>query len=425
MKYLLTLLFGVSTGLVLGQSLQQNTPPSVQHISYLASERPDRILMTFGDDKGNSRIITWRTKETGNKGLIQWSSQTKEVEFYKDVYKKEAESTSLTTILGERVTYHEVILDELKPNEKYTYRVGDGVHWSEWIDFETTAADEFQFIYLGDAQNDLYPLWSRVIRAAYQRAPEARLVLHAGDLINHSQNDYEWAEWFAAGGYILSSIPQIIVPGNHEYVKNENGEKVGISPLWDPQFNFPKNAPQKLSDRAYYIDYQKVRFIALDSNDDIETQAVWLESLLKNNPQRWTIVTFHHPVISAAEGRINEGVMKNWKPLLDRYKVDMVLQGHDHVYGRGNAVNSGLGKWDEDSGTVYVVSVAGRKMYELSDHPWMQKKGQDVQTYQVINIGNDRLSYKAYTLDGDVFDAFDLIKIEGSANKLIEKLIEE
>ena len=130
---------------------------------------------------------------------------------------------------------------------------------------------------------------------------------------------------------------------------------------------------------------------------------------------------FHHPVISGSEGRMNEGVLKQWKPILDRYKVDLVLQGHDHVYGRGNKVDSGLGLWDENSGTVYVVSVAGRKMYSVGDHPWMEKKAENLQTYQVITVGNDKINYKAYTLDRKIFDEFDILKTAQGPNLLKDK----
>ena len=46
-----------------------------------------------------------------------------------------------------------------------TYRVGDGVNWSEWFHFRTASdrPEPFSFIYFGDAQTDLKSLWSRVI----------------------------------------------------------------------------------------------------------------------------------------------------------------------------------------------------------------------------------------------------------------------
>lgn len=412
-----------SASLAYGQPFEKNLPPDNPQFDYQASRVPDRIVMTFGEDSRSQRTVTWRTDARAGKPRLQWSADVTAVRFYRDAEEEEASSTPLVTLLGDTVLYHAVTLDGLVPGTQYVYRVGDGKYWSEWFDFRMPAADTdtFEFIYLGDAQNDLLPLWSRVIRAAHEQAPRAEFIMHAGDLVNHSRNDYEWGEWFEAGGHIFAAKPQLATLGNHEYVKDDEGEKTGISPQWPVQFNFPNNGPASFEDRAYYVDYQHCRIICLDSNEDIQEQAAWLEARLAEHDKQWVIVMFHHPVISGAEGRMNRGVMENWKPLLDKYRVDLVLQGHDHVYGRGNQVVSGLGKWDEDTGTVYVVSVAGRKTYDVGNHPWMQKKAGNLQSYQVIAVDGNTLDYKAYSLDGNVFDAFELVKNPGQKNELIEK----
>ncbi|KEO75601.1 purple acid phosphatase family protein [Anditalea andensis] len=430
--WVLILVFKIPGYGAFSQEYEKNLPPENAQIRYRASEIPDRILLTISSADAKQTTVTWRvgspSDKGSNKGLLEISPKGKTVTFYKNPVRLQAISSDFTTFMKERVIYHKVILKDLIEDQPYVYRVGNGKIWSEWFDLAPIKAKEkntFKFIYLGDAQNDLYPLFSRVIRSANQRAPDAAFYLHAGDLINHSQNDYEWAEWFAAGSWVLSTVPQMAIPGNHEYVKNEEGDKSGISPYWDAQFNYPENSPEGMNDRAYYFDYEHARIICLDSNVDLELQADWLRKVLEDSRQEWHIVLFHHPVISGAEGRMNEGVLKTWKPILDEYKVDMVLQGHDHIYGRGNNVSSGLGLWDEHSGTVYVVSVAGRKMYTISDHPWMDKKAANLQTYQVISIDKDQLFYKAYSLDGSLFDAFTLIKQKGSINQLVEQEIEK
>ena len=61
-----------------------------------------------------------------------------------------------------------------------------------------------------------------------------------------------------------------------------------------------------------------------------------VSGVLADNDQRWTVVTFHHPVWSGAEGRNNPALREIWGPILEEHGVDLVLQGHDHTYGRGN-----------------------------------------------------------------------------------------
>ena len=55
-----------------------------------------------------------------------------------------------------------------------------------------------------------------------------------------------------------------------------------VSNHWRPQFSFPvQNVPdERLKETLYYLDYQGVRFISLDSNIEMEIQADWLLSLI-------------------------------------------------------------------------------------------------------------------------------------------------
>ena len=76
----------------------------------------------------------------------------------------------------------------------------------QWIQFRTAKSTyaPIQFVYFGDAQNDILDHWSRVIRMAYQTAPNASFAIHAGDLVNIAHRDHEWAQWFKAGGFLQS-----------------------------------------------------------------------------------------------------------------------------------------------------------------------------------------------------------------------------
>lgn len=410
--------------LSLGQSLEKNTPPPNPQIPFKASVIPDRIILSFGDQVDSQRNIKWRTSLASDKQALELAVQTGKSDFHRSRLKFSAQTALQVTLQSDSSLVHEVSLIDLEKNKIYSYRVGGGDYWSPWFDFDTQEPeDSFQFIFLGDAQNDLVPLWSRVVAKAFETAPKAKFALHVGDLINHSQNDYEWAEWFHAASPYIQRIPQLIVPGNHEYIKDENEKKIGITPYWDAHFKFPANGPINLKNRSYFYDYGNSRFIMLDSNEKLEEQADWLENILASNTQKWVIVMFHHPVISGATGRVNDGVLKIWKPILDKYKVDLVLQGHDHVYARGNEVISGLDQWNEYSGTVYVVAVAGRKMYPLGDHPWMLQKFEGVQTFQTVTVFSDMLKFETYMSNGELLDAFEIIKEENSKNTINELIL--
>lgn len=87
-------------------------------------------------------------------------------------------------ILGAEVVsnHHSVTFEGLEGDTIYAYRVGVGKRWSEWVQFRTASKDPnstFTFLYMGDAQNFILELWSRPIRQAYKKAPEARFIVLA------------------------------------------------------------------------------------------------------------------------------------------------------------------------------------------------------------------------------------------------------
>lgn len=382
-----------------------------------ATIQPDRIILTWAGDPSTSQAVTWRTDSTVTKSYAQILVEGSSPNLEKPESKEYGASTSsLKGAAYERANYHSVSFTELKPDQIYTYRVGDGTSWSEWFQFKTGPASTkpFSFIYLGDAQNDIKSKWSRVIRRAFATYGDARFIVHAGDLINRSNNDNEWGEWHYGGGFINGMIPSIPSPGNHEYFRDEQ-KVLTLDPHWQAQYTLPENGPEGLKESAYYIDYSNVRMISLNTqmivldSNSLKIQAAWLETVLKNNPQRWTMITYHHPIYSTAKGRDNKEFREIFKPLFDKYHVDLLLQGHDHTYSRGQNLPTGVS--GKVGGPMYVVSVAGPKMYKVDVTPkWMDIFAENTQLFQIISVDNENLTYTAYKASGEVFDAFKLKK---------------
>lgn len=401
--------------------LAQDSPKAGSAVPDATAHRPtaipDRIILTWEGDPSYSQAVTWRTDTSVVKPIAQITPADPNGRAMADKATIiEAATTPLTSDLG-NAHYHTAIFTGLQPASQYAYRVGDGTNWSEWFHFRTASdqTEPFSFIYFGDAQNDVKSLWSRVIRGAYSDASKARFIIHAGDLINNANRDAQWGEWFGAGGWVNGMVPSIATPGNHEY------EKGTLSRHWRPQFAQPTHGPEGLEETAFVLDYQGVRIISLNSNEKQQEQVAWLEKRLSENPNKWTVVTFHHPIFSSAKGRDNPTLRNLWKPLFDKYRVDLVLQGHDHTYARSN-LDTGMNTLNPQSGTVYVVSVSGPKMYDVEKESWMQRAAADTQLYQILTINGNRLNYEARMATGELYDAFELQKQNGKANRLIEKI---
>ena len=401
------------------------------------SVHPDRIVLNLTEDPSNSMNVAWRTSIDTSTAYAEIAIATAAPKFWRNAIRIKAttETLDLSDIprAGVVSNYHSVNFGDLEANTTYGYRVGDGDHWSEWIHFKTASKSQapFSFLYVGDAQNYVLELWSRLIRQGYKSNPDASFIIHAGDLINNANSDRQWHEWFEAGSFIHSMVPSISIPGNHEYAALNDGEARQLSLYWRPQFNLPLNGPDSLAETTFYVDYQNTRFIGLNTNVDNAEQVVWLENVLKNNPNKWTIATFHHPLFSASGGRDNAALRNILKPLFDKYHVDLVLQGHDHSYARGRVsppeynLMSGVNKLDQ-TGTVYVVSVSGGKMYNIRENAWegweadRERAAENTQLIQSISIDGDRLSYESITATGELYDAFDIIKNESGPNTFVE-----
>jgi predicted phosphodiesterase len=401
---------------------------------YTPSDIPDRIILTITPDPSTSITINWRTNSSSGSedNLVEYAVADAHPEFTTKAVRINAKGKAFRfeniTAVNCRVT-----LDHLKPGTLYAYRAGRENAWSEWMQFRTAEKEvkqQLSFIYLGDAQVGIRPLWSRVIRKAYAAMPDAQLVIHAGDLVNRANQDDEWADWFAAGGYIHGSMPALMTPGNHEYT-HEDG-KPHLSAYWNEQFSLPDNGPddELLNGSCYFTDIQGLRIISLNTqmieeaitDDCISHQVSWLHRTLEHNPQQWICIVMHHPVYSTKKGRDNKKTREQLKPIFDQYRVDLVLQGHDHAYARGmEKIPLTHGGPGSRSGTMYVVSVSGSKMYETEPMEWADIIGSHLQLYHLINIENNTLSFQSYLATGELFDSFELIKEKGRPNKLIDK----
>ena len=410
---------------------------------------PDRIVLTVTENPATSLAITWRSNTFMKKAYVEFAIAEDGPKFVRKLVRQVASTERLQTKYN-KANYHSITLENLKPETKYVYRVGFKEHWSEFSHFTTASKQTkpFSFIYFGDAQNDLKSHWSRVVREAFREQPKAAFLLHAGDLVNRANSDSEWGEWFYGCGWINRTLPSIAIPGNHEYSDGV------LSDHWRKTFTLPANGPSGLEETAYYVDYQGVRIIALDTNTEIDLQAEWFERIMSNNESDWTIVTMHHPVFSTSKNRNNSVLRSKLLPLFEKYHVDIVLQGHDHAYGRTGLVsnqdarrvtakiemqsdgnetttlavkepvvdiaNTSGDQW----GTVYVVSVSGPKMYTLSDKRRFQElyksNAEKKQLFQILSVDGDKLEYSAYTVTGKIYDQFVLQKQTGQVNKLIE-----
>jgi 3',5'-cyclic AMP phosphodiesterase CpdA len=113
-----------------------------------------------------------------------------------------------------------------------------------------------------------------------------------------------------------------------------------------------------LPDLPYAKRLAGVQLLFLDANRVDQAQADWLESRLSERGPRFRVVVFHHPAWSCSNHDSTEAVVRLWVPVLERHRVALVLNGHDHNYQR----------FVSDAGVHYVVTGGGGKgLYRLDE----------------------------------------------------------
>ncbi len=389
---------------------------------------PDRIVLSPGADPARAMGVAFRT----NTQQVVAEAQITEAVDSPTLERRARLVTGTTAPLNSAngaAHYHQVRFDNLTPDTVYAYRVRGSGGWSEWFQFRTASAtpEAFRVLYFGDTQNSILSLGARAIRQGFAEG-RIDLAVHAGDLValrDELNHDDEWGEWTATGGYNFAMIPQAPAPGNHEYVdalSPDGTETRVLGDHWPLQFALPANGAPGAEKTTYFIDYQGTRLIILDGTSaldlgTLDQQTRWLESTLKSSKGHWTLVLFHQPIFTCARPNDTERLKARWKPLFDRYNVDLVLQGHDHCYSRltdpaGRDAARAAQAAAKPQGPIYMVSVTGSKMYGLNDraHTQPDKIAEDTSLYQVADVTPQKLTLRTYTASGKLYDGFHLVR---------------
>ncbi|GHB98591.1 purple acid phosphatase family protein [Thermomonas carbonis] len=402
---------------------EPNTRVPAGVIRFSPSVFPDRIVASPEQDASTGFSVAWRTSAQLDAPLLQIvvAGDSPDMGVPREIA---SSSRELRTENG-LARHHRADVDGLQPDTLYAWRVQGGGTWSAWHHTRTAARAEapMTLLYFGDTQNKNTSLTTRVIREAMRHAPDARLALFAGDLVSggDGEDDNEWGEWFEANESLPTSMMVAPAIGNHEYFEEFEDtprERRVLGAHWPLTFSLPGNGAAGAKGTTYWFDYQGVRVAVIDGTSALDlgtasAQAHWLDGVLGANPHRWSIVMTHQPFFSPRDGRDNVLLRGHLLPVIRKHRVDLVLQGHDHLYGRraGDAPTP-----------VFVVSVAGAKQYRLSREAreTMRPVAEDTQLFQVVRIDGTRLRYEARTATGCLYDAFELLDDGAAGKRLLE-----
>lgn len=373
-------------------------------------------------------------------------------------------------------TEHIITIDNLKPNTKYFYGVASGNTnlQSNSDNFFITnppvgSTQKVSIWALGDMgmgteqQTRVYQQYLK-----YTEKTPTNLWLLLGDNAYGQGMDWEYQLRFFEYYQIDRLMKQTVLmpcPGNHDYSPTPNNYKIE-DPLvaYFNIFSVPTKGEAggiASGTKAYYsYDYANIHFISLDSygREDMDKrlfskdsqQMIWLEKDLKANKQKWTIVYWHHPPYTMGSHNsdtedelrlLREGVV----PLLEKYKVDLVLNGHSHNYERSqmikghhgleatynqqtHGISTSTGRYDnskdscpyikdsqktDNEGIIYVVNGVGGSnggSQPTYPHDAMVYSNNINAGSMYLEVEGNRLDAKFITEDGTIKDQFTILK---------------
>jgi 3',5'-cyclic AMP phosphodiesterase CpdA len=393
----------------------------------VSGRQPDQVAIAYGSDPGRELVWSWRTSPEVI-GTVLCLAQAPVSDGGSGPVGPDPSCDAHRLVLGDSVCLefssvlndpvvrrHRVAVDGLDPDTTYWYRLGDGSPrgWGPWRTIKTAPArsQDVRLLYLGDAQTGL-ERWGRLLQTAYRRHPRIDFIVMAGDLVDRGNERTNWDHLFLRASAVFDRVPVMPCAGNHEYL--DCGPR-----LYRAFFELPRNGPTGIDpELVYSFEAGDACLVVLDSTladcdpAAARRQAAWLDATLGRTKAAWKLAVFHHPVYPSHPWRDTPALREVWVPILDKHHVDLVLQGHDHAYLRTYPLRDHRRVDEPAQGTTYVIAVSGDKFVDQAPRDYIQVGRTSISTYQTIDLdaGANRLTYRAWTEDGQIIDEMTIQK---------------
>ena len=308
-------------------------------------------------------------------------------------------------------THNSATIDGLSPGESYEYEIlagdrpvpdGKGI-----VRTNKPAGESFRFVVFGDSGRGWqaqYKLAARMV----ENQPD--FLLHTGDLIYPAGERADYARsFFTPYRRLIRNVAFWPSLGNHDIPNIDAYHGV---------FELPPNGPTGLAaEDNYWFDYSDARFVVLDSNASAEGLkekiSPWLRQVFAERPNCWKVVVFHHPPFTASRHKPNKKVHESLVPAINEAGVDIVFNGHNHLYERIRPPH-GDGASAATSVPVYVVTGAGGySLYETADAnrpAHIEKQYNAMHSFTSVGVTADTMTVRQIALDGHEVDSFELKK---------------
>ena len=218
---------------------------------------------------------------------------------------------------------------------------------------------------------------------AYRRIVNFTFVIMLGDNIygGHSPRDFvkkfedPYRPLLDAGVKFYASLGNHDSPSERQYnLFNMGGERY---------YSFKKN---------------DVAFFVLDSSYMDPGQLNWLETQLRESNAAWKICYFHHPLYSDGKFHGPDLDLRSvLTPLFQKYHVNVVFSGHEHVYERLKP---------QDDIYYFVLGNSGQlRFHNLKPSSEMEVGFDTDRDFMLVEVDGDDLYFQTITESGATVDS--------------------
>lgn len=359
--------------------------------------------------RGNRATIIWATLETGH-GSVRYTADGLN---FNTVTARSRFFSRLETGLPAAYTQYEAEITGLSSGTVYSYQPfvnGSFVMAGGELHFETPRSGPFNFFVLGDSGQGSE---GQFLIAQQMLVERPALVIHTGDLA-YPQASYEQfgRNYFNYYYATMSSVPIFPTPGNHEY------DVAGAAPYLAIHSVPAETVPAADRGRYYSFDWGNVHFVSLDAHQSLE-RAVnaggamlrWLENDLRTTHLFWRVVFFHYPAYATGPnaGEVRSAWVRQYVvPIMEKYGVQVVLNGHEHSYQRSESIwKSAVTRLPNTGITYFTSGGGGAFLYPVAPSPYVAF-GRSVHHYLRVEVRGTRMVFHAIRADRVEIDTITL-----------------
>ncbi|TVQ72638.1 MAG: metallophosphoesterase [Balneolaceae bacterium] len=395
---------------------------------------PIALFLTWQSDPTTTMTIDWHVLESEGRTVLEYRK-------LRSSWNDPLEATVIDFPYSER-KIHRVELTGLEPGSVYEFRFGES---SKIYNFRTMPADLSRPVRAAIGGDTMHrKRWmEKTSRQAMKHDLDFVLILgdlaYADALPPEQQRhrdpqtpraENQWYSFFEAYKNNLITddyrvLPMVVTIGNHEvlggYYFRDDRRPVELAyedtdkwrqtaaPYFFSLFATPGLPGYGVLD---FADYMSLLLLDSDHVNPVADQNSWLEQTLRERAHVPHVFPAYHvpayPSVRDYNDQVQSTVRRNWVPIFEQNRIQVVFEAHDHAYKRTHPIREGR---IASNGIVYIGDGAwGTETREIgsrqSHDAWYIAEAAPKRHFILMTLHGTHRHFKMISSTGEVIDEF-------------------